>query len=113
MTSIKFRKQNNFICEMQICGHADYSVDGEDIVCAGISCISQTAVLGLLNVAKINAKIVRKENEGLLRVEIPQSISEAQRQKCSTIMETCLLGLSDLQSGYSDFIELEVIDDVY
>ena len=33
-------------------GHANYAPYGEDIVCAGVSAILQTAVLGLENIAE-------------------------------------------------------------
>lgn len=35
--------------DLRICGHADYSVHGDDIVCAGVSAITYTLLGYLLN----------------------------------------------------------------
>lgn len=113
MTKIKIKKQNGLIYFLELDGHTGYGVDGEDIVCAGVSCIAQTAVLGIFNVAMINAEFKRDEERGFLQLIIPFDISESQRDKCNTIMQTAILGLADLQEGFSDFITMEVIDDVY
>ena len=110
MTQITFKKKGNDFISLEISGHTSYGVDGEDIVCAGISCISQTAVLGIFNVAKVNA-IYSVEDSGHLYLELPDNISQKEQEVCNIILQTALLGLNDLKEGYSDFIELEVIED--
>jgi len=113
MTKIIIKKRGENIRELEISGHTDYAVEGEDIVCAGLSCIAQTAVLGLLYIAKVNAHITRKNEEGYLKIILPTDMNKDQILRCNTILQTAVLGLSDLRDGYSDFIELEVIEDVY
>lgn len=113
MTKIKVKKQGDFIYYLELDGHTDYNVEGEDIVCAGISCIAQTAVLGIFNVAKVNASFQRDEERGFLQLVIPFDISQSQKDKCNCILQTAVLGFADMVEGFSDFIEMEVIDDVY
>lgn len=113
MTKVVVKKHNNDIVFISLDGHTGYGVEGEDIVCAGLSCIAQTAVLGVFSVAKVNAECKRDEEKGFLSLSIPKDISISQREAVNVILETALLGISDLRESFSDFIEVEVIDDVY
>ncbi|MBQ3047580.1 MAG: ribosomal-processing cysteine protease Prp [Clostridia bacterium] len=109
MTNIKVTRNNNGQITKVVCdGHTNYGVSGEDIVCSALSSIVQTAVLGVLTVAFVDAKLKRNEDRGYLEFEIPEGISEEQRHDVDVILNTMLCGISDLREGYSDFIELEV-----
>lgn len=108
MTAIKVVKKNGNITEVICDGHTGYGVEGEDIVCAGLSSIVQTALLGLLQVAFVNVKFERRDKDGYLKFTIPDDISPVQRHDCDIILNTMLLGVSDLYQGFSDFIDLEV-----
>ena len=48
MTKVVISKKDNKIFEVECDGHTNYGEKGEDIVCASLSSIVQTAVLGLL-----------------------------------------------------------------
>lgn len=111
MTHITIKKNGNNFVSLEISGHTNYGIDGEDIVCAGLSCIAQTAVLGIFNVAQVNAIYSIEEDSGHLYLELPDDITEHEQEVCNIIMQTALLGFNDLKEGYSDFIELEVIED--
>ena len=108
MTNIKITKQNNEIVKVVCDGHTNYGVSGEDIVCSALSSIVQTAVMGVLVVAGVDAKLERNEQRGYLSFEIPNNIELQQRHDVNIILETMLCGIADLREGYSDFIELEV-----
>jgi uncharacterized protein YsxB (DUF464 family) len=113
MTKITITKLNNNITQVECDGHTGYGVSGEDIVCSALSSVVQTAVLGVMMVAGVNAKVIRDDHKGYLKLTIPQSIDDSQRHDVNVILETMLCGVGDLYEGYSDFIELEVIDNVY
>ena len=114
MSLVKFVKCGNNICSLEIDGHTNYGVEGEDVVCAGLSCIAQTAVLGIFNVAQVNASYVVDEERGYLLLELPEDLSDRERDVCNIILQTALIGIADLREGYSDYIELEVKEeDVY
>lgn len=40
------RKNNNFI-KLEVCGHSGYDILGRDIVCAAVSTIAQSVIIGL------------------------------------------------------------------
>ncbi|NCA66974.1 MAG: ribosomal-processing cysteine protease Prp [Clostridia bacterium] len=108
MTRIIFTRKNGRIARVECDGHTGYGVEGEDIVCAALSSIVQTAVLGVLGVAKVNADYRIDEEKGNLTLSIPDNISAKQADATEIILSTLLLGVSDLHEGYSDFIEMEV-----
>ena len=108
MTNVSITKKNGEIVKVVCDGHTNYGVSGEDIVCAALSSIVQTAVLGVLTIAGVNLDLQRNEDRGYLSFEVPNNISQTQRHDVSVILNTMLCGISDLREGYSDFVELEV-----
>lgn len=108
MTKVIIEKKNNSIVKVVCDGHTNYGEVGEDIVCAALSSIVQTAVLGLFRIAGVNLKMQRDEKKGYLMFEIPNDITESMKIKADVITNTMLLGIMDLNEGFSDFIELEV-----
>lgn len=112
MTSVKIYKSGGDIIKLEAQGHAGYGVYGEDVVCAGISSIIQTAMLGLMQVVQINAEIKRDEEANLMVISLPSNIPEDKFHEAQIVLKTMFCGLADLREGFSDFIELEVIDNV-
>ncbi len=109
MTDITITRKDNSIVEVSASGHTGYGVSGEDIVCAGVSTLIQSALLGLLQVAKINVKFDVNEEKGLLRFTLPERLTAEERHDADVILNTMLCGLQDFYTEYSDFINLEVI----
>ena len=109
MTDIIITKNANRIVKVECSGHTGYGEQGEDIVCAALSSIVQTALLGLFTVAKIKIDFDRNDDEGKLTFSLPKDISEQKMHDASVILDTMLCGISDLYEGFSDFINLEVI----
>jgi len=87
------------ICEFTINGHANFAKRGENIVCAGVSAIAQTAVLGLAKIAK--AKIDTRKMDGslLVNVDNPNEYTEI-------ILGTMMLGLNDIAKQYPKSIKV-------
>ena len=107
MTTINFiRNKGNEIVEFTAMGHTNYGMEGEDIVCAAASSIIQTAALGILMVAEVEAEITKDEKKALFALRLPLTLTPAQRRDSNTILNTMYIGLSDLQQNYSDFIEV-------
>ena len=112
MTEIKvFKNNDNIIC-VECLGHTGYAEYGEDIVCASLSSIVQTAGLGILLVAKINARIEQDVEKGYFKMTLPNKLSEEEILKSQIIFDTMMCGISELLQEYSDFINLEVIENV-
>lgn len=109
MTVVEVVRKSNHIVSLSADGHTGYGVEGEDIVCAALSSIIQTALLGLMQVAGINVKFTRKDRDGFLKFELP-TLSESSRRDADMILDTMLVGISDLYETYSDFIELKLLN---
>ena len=107
MTEVKIYKESGHIIKLEADGHTGYGVEGEDIVCASLSSVIQTALMGLLQVAGINVKYEIYDTQGYLCFSLPK-LDESQRHDADVILNTMLCGITDLVEGYSDFIELEV-----
>lgn len=108
MTSVTVYKKGRRITRVKADGHTGYGVQGEDIVCAALSSIVQTAVLGLVSVAAVNVDLKRDDKKGYIEFTLPEGLNETKQIKADAILDTMLLGISDLHEGYSDFIELTI-----
>ncbi len=113
MTKVTVFKNGSIYTKLICEGHAGYGVEGEDIVCAALSSIVNTAVLGFTAVAGANVKLVREPTKPLIEVEIPTDLTEESAHDVQVIFATLMCGIGDLHSEYSDFIELEVKDVFY
>lgn len=108
MTKVVVQKRDGHIAAVSADGHTGYGVEGEDVVCAALSSVIQTAVLGLMRVAGISVELKTDAENGYLSAKLPEKLNEADRNNADMILETMLCGIADLHEGYSDFIELEV-----
>lgn len=68
MTQIKIFRQNKSIIGFECSGHTGYDVEGSDIVCAAISTLTLTCILGLEKVQKQNVDVRRDDKKGYLKV---------------------------------------------
>ena len=109
MTRIKFYKNDNKYFKIEATGHTGYAESGQDILCASVSSILQSGALGLKNVLNLNPTI-KNTTDGYILIELPinEKLDDAQ-----VLFLTMLESIKDLQSGYSRYIKLEVIDYVY
>ena len=108
MTKVVIKKKNNKIIEVECDGHTNYGEKGEDIVCASLSSIVQTAVLGILMIAELELEMERDDERGYLKFTLPEKLSSKQEIQACAILDTMVCGISDLYESFSDFIELEV-----
>ena len=84
-----------------ISGHADYAEEGSDIVCAAVSALSQTALLGLMEYA--SKDVPYEVNEGFLSVTVPEP-SEASE----IILGTMARGLQEMVRQYGEYVVLDL-----
>lgn len=98
------RISDRSIGSFKVTGHANYKKHGEDIVCSAVSVLTQTAVIGLVKVAKINAEY--KIEEGNLRCKLPKIDSELEKAQCSAILDTMYEGLRNIKESYKEYIDI-------
>lgn len=108
MTKIEIYLKANDIVGFECKNHSGYAESGKDIVCAGISSITQTAVLGLENIAKIGCEVKIDQKQGYLSVQIDQNEWTSTNFKTAqVILQTMLCGLEDLEKQYPKNLKLE------
>jgi uncharacterized protein YsxB (DUF464 family) len=100
---IAFDKLDN-IYGYKVSGHAGYKPHGEDIVCAGVSVLAQTAILGLEQYAP--KQFTFSIEDGLLECALSQAIDEETFEKTQIILNTLLKGLLSLEHSYGKFIRI-------
>lgn len=108
MTKVKFSRKNGKFVAVECEGHSDYADAGMDIVCAALSSVIQTAVLGLMQVAGIGVGYEVDEERGYLKATLPDKITDKQAHDADVILKTAYLGASDLYEQFSDYINVEV-----
>jgi hypothetical protein len=87
-----FRSQNGMICEMKVSGHDESMPHGENIVCAAVSSLTQTALLGLAKHLKRDLDYEVKSGSLWFRLKgAPDDLTSA-------VLETMLLGLNEIQA---------------
>ncbi|GAB6088050.1 ribosomal-processing cysteine protease Prp [Alkaliphilus crotonatoxidans] len=98
------RNHQGTIIRYEISGHANAADHGEDIVCAAISVLSQTTLLALHEIVKIETNY--QVRSGFLSCELPKMMSQEQRQQTELLLETMILGIRNLMISYSEYISL-------
>ena len=101
MIKIKiFRNSLGKINGFKVTGHANTAPHGQDIVCAGVSVLAQTAILG---VAKhLQREITYDVKEGNLELNLLSDSDEL----TDAIFETMLLGLVEIEKINSKNIKI-------
>jgi len=87
-------------------GHTRFAPEGRDIVCAGVSALVQTAVLGLENVIHAQPE-VRLEKGNVLIALKPSRLDGEVMDKAGVLFESVVLGLKELDRTYPGFIRFE------
>ena len=113
MTKIKFFKNKDVYTGFECSGHTGYAEFGKDILCASISSMTQSVVLGVIKVLKISAKVTHNDDKGYIKLEMPENLKNDLISKSQILFETLKVGVEDLLEGYDKYIKMEVIENVY
>lgn len=102
-----FTDREGSITSFSVEGHAGYAEHGKDIVCAAVSAITQTAVLGLEEYVGIAPEVIQKK--GKLYCKLPEDLTCEQRKASEAILKTCYLGIVATRESYSRYLTVEVV----
>ncbi len=106
MTSVEIlRDSEGKICEFRSRGHTGYAEAGRDLVCAGVSSILQTAVLGLEEYLKLKPEV--KQEKGFLYCRVERDIFL--NREIDAILETMVLGLRAMEREYPEYLKVEEV----
>lgn len=88
-----------------ISGHAETAEPGKDVVCAAISALSQTALLGLD--AYLREKPIWKiSDHGYLECWLPETLSAVDSEKAEVIIGALELGLRSIEKSYGQYLKV-------
>lgn len=112
MTKAKFFKNNGLITGFTLSGHTNFNQHGQDVLCAGVSAVSQSTCLGVIKVLKLDAKMVKDDNKGFLSLDL-KSLERNQILQAQTLLETLKQSLEYISIGNEKFIKVENYDEIY
>lgn len=98
------RGQGGEIRRFEVSGHSGYGDKGEDIVCAAISAIVQTAAMGISSIAGIDMEYLQED--GHVYLSLPNRLSSRQARDAHAILETMLIGMKSIELQYSSFVHI-------
>ncbi len=104
MTNIIFNRKNEKIVRYKISGHTGKAEFGKDILCAAISSIAQSALVGITEVLNIEPKVLKVE-DGLLEFELNEK--DYDNASVQLLLETCLKSLKEIVKNEKKFVKLE------
>jgi len=108
MTHVRFFLTAQGIRGFEIKGHIGYADRGQDIVCAAISALGQTAVLGLKEVVGVDCSV--NIQDGFLACHLPNEMAPLDWQYSQIILQTLLQGLTAIQAEYPDYITIREVE---
>ncbi|WP_054691983.1 ribosomal-processing cysteine protease Prp [Syntrophomonas palmitatica] len=106
MIKITLDYRDDVIESFNVEGHAGSGPYGQDIYCAGVSAITQTALLGLAKHISLQMDYVIRE--GYISCKLPAALSDAEREKAQVILSTMEAGLLAMQEAYSDYLRVVI-----
>lgn len=105
MVQIEVVRQAGHIVAMTLDGHAETEDDYDNIVCASVSILAQTCVLGLAQVAGID-DLEYGIDDGHLSFRLPEHLAAEQQEQARIITETMMIGIFGTQEMHPQYIEI-------
>ncbi|MDW7673892.1 MAG: ribosomal-processing cysteine protease Prp [Bacillota bacterium] len=105
MTKIEFYlNDDDKLIGFEAKGHTGFGVQGEDLLCAGISLLTQSAVIGLSHFLSKDPVIDLRD--GYLKCMVPDGISPDEMENAQVILKTVLLALEATKEDYGKFLSI-------
>ena len=103
MITVRLSLSDGAVTKVSASGHSGYNTSGNDIVCAAVSTLVQTAYLAIVDiVGEIDYE--RDDKRAHFAFTVPALNN---RHDVDVILRAMTVGLKDLSSGYPQFIKLE------
>lgn len=107
MIKITVIRKGDRIKTIECEGHSGYADEGSDIVCAGVSCLTQNAGNSLKEMLNIDVNYVIDENIPLIHIELPEGLDKDKSHDAQIILQSAYLGLKSLRDSYSKYISIK------
>ena len=108
MTAVQFFRTAGRLVGFKAEGHTGYAPSGQDIVCAGVSTLLQTAVLGLQELADVALQVKQEPKSGLLHCWLGETADEAKLVKADLILNLTYLGLQQIATDYQKYVQISL-----
>ena len=105
MTTVTFLTEGKRIIGFDAKGHSGYAAEGEDIVCAAVSALTQGTLNGLLNVLKAPVDYHIDEKDGILTASLGE-VPEGKRAGAQLLLETLVSALQMIEADYARFVRV-------
>ena len=102
MTTVRFLKRGGRLLGFEAFGHTGYAPSGEDLVCAAVSALTQTTLLGLLEVLKVPVDWKTDEEQGALSAVVRESTDGTE-----LLFRTLEAGLKNIAEQYPDLVGID------
>ena len=96
-----FRQEDGKITGFSASGHSGTAPRGEDIVCAGVSSLTDSAYLGITEY--LHRNVISKDPRGELQLMLEGRPDE----RTEAILETMLLGLMEISKAYPKALRIK------
>lgn len=103
-TVFRSKRDGGRIAGFEACGHTGFAESGNDIVCAAVSVLTESAVIGITEY--LHQDCALDISEGHIYCMLPADISENAWREAEIILETMAMGLKSLAGTYGDYIKL-------
>lgn len=109
MTKVEFYKTDAGWHGFKALGHSGYADHGQDVVCAAVSVLTQTAVLGLHNVLGITCQVDVDEKKGLLACLLPAELPSQLWEQAQLILNVLHVGLTATEAEYGNYVSVKEV----
>lgn len=104
MILLTLRNNDSTFTSFIVEGHSSTGQKGNNILCAGVSTLVQTILLGISSVLQLEVNVDKRD--GYLLCELPQSLSQQEKDGLNLLIMTMIIGIKDLKQQYPDEIEI-------
>lgn len=105
MINVKiYRDDKENIIAYEVKGHAGAAEAGYDIVCAAVSVLTQTPLIGLERHLNLKPQYTVDQQSGIFSLKL----NEKPNEETQAILETMFLGLQSVAKQYSDYVSVKV-----
>ena len=108
MTSVRFWCSAERFIGFKANGHTGYAPAGQDIVCAAVSTLVQTTVLGLHELVGLQLQIEQEPKIGLYSCLIAPTDDEVKLEQAHLILNLMYLGLQQIAQEYRKFVKISL-----
>jgi len=87
-------------------GHARFAPHGRDLVCAAVSMLAQSVLLGLHHHVKLDIGFNIDDAAGRLTCRLPEKMAPEQHLMAEAVIQTMVLGCQNLQETYPQYLRV-------